>query len=63
MTTKQGSSFQCKTSERAAPENDGISIDIVSSSNAMSLQFPLNEFLDFADFVENTRARLLREEN
>ena len=58
MITKAGLSFECKLSEAAAEKH--VCLDIVSLAKETSLCMNLDDFFCFADFVENTRARLLR---
>ncbi len=62
MTTKDGLSFECKKTEIDSVKSDGVSIQIVGPSNATSINLPLEVFLEFADFVEDTRGRLLQED-
>jgi hypothetical protein len=61
MTLKDGISFQCKKRHNGAGKNGGVHIDISSPLYAANLQFDINNFFAFADFVEDTRAKLLQE--
>jgi hypothetical protein len=61
MTSKDGISFQCKKQQNGAGRNGGVHIDITSPQHATNVQFDIDDFFDFADFVEDTRAKLLQD--
>lgn len=60
MTSKDGVSFQCSKEQNGNGCTGGVRINISSPSQAADFQFGIDDFFDFADFVEDTRAKLLQ---